>query len=92
MKKIFIIGLLIMLFNSVSANAAAWAIIPEYDFPSQFSEGMAQCSLYTKFINRSGNVLYQYPENAPRFSGLDYLSVLIQDQAAVMIYRFMSKF
>lgn len=51
-----------------AVNAETWEISPKYEQSARFSEGAANCSLYTLFINRNGDILFQYPDNAPRFS------------------------
>lgn len=68
MKKILITSVSILMLTISVVNAETWGISPEYEQPSQFSEGAANCSLYTLFINRNGDTLFQYPDNAPRFS------------------------
>ena len=68
MKKIMIISMSILLLTISLVNAETWEISPQYEQASQFSEGLANLSLYTSFINRNGDILFQYPDNAPRFS------------------------
>lgn len=68
MKKIAIAILSTLMLSITSANAAPWYISPKYDNSSQFSEGFANVSIYTAFINRKGETVYRYPDNAPRFS------------------------
>ena len=68
MKKILIIGMSILMLTVSAVNAETWEISSKFDKPSQFSEGAANCSLYTLFVNRNGDILFQYPDNAPRFS------------------------
>lgn len=68
MKRILIISMSILMLTISAVNAETWEISPKYEQSSQFSEGVANCSLYTLFINRNGDILFQYPDNATRFS------------------------
>lgn len=68
MKRILIISMSILMLTISVVNAETWEIPPKYEQSSQYSEGAANCSLYTLFINRNDDILFQYPDNAIRFS------------------------
>lgn len=68
-NRFFCLLIPIMMLGT-ECTAATWVIEPQYQTTSQFSEGIANCSVYTMFVNRKGEILYEYPDTAPRFSSL----------------------